>query len=139
MSADKYEEALVEGKVPAGQIPVAFGIFADKKAMLDGDPGMVIEHRHRIVGTAESFQARLRAAVEAPSTADVANPQQKEIIDVDTVAQDTAGSVPAAVLADGHGPGQAPAAPRGGDALAPTAAATSMHPVHPAAEQKDPL
>lgn len=45
LSADRYEEALVEGAIAPGQIPVGFGIFADKKSLLDGDPTAIVEQR----------------------------------------------------------------------------------------------
>jgi hypothetical protein len=59
LSADKYEDALVRDAVPAGQIPVAFGIFADKKAQIDGDAGLIIEHKHTFGGTVEDFAKRI--------------------------------------------------------------------------------
>lgn len=59
LSADTFEEALIAGGIAPGQIPVAFGIFADKKAALDGDAGLVIEHKHTFGGSVEDFTRRL--------------------------------------------------------------------------------
>jgi hypothetical protein len=83
MSADRYEEALAAGAVPVGQIPVSFGIFSDKKGMLDGDPGMIVEHRHTLSGgSAGEFAAKLDAMKRArgvvASCESVSNTQQKE-------------------------------------------------------------
>lgn len=124
LSADRFEEALERGMVPAGQIPVAFGIFADKKAALDGEAGLVIEHRHTIPGSVEGFKARLAAAVESGASATPSNALQKGmIVDVQSVP-DTSGHV--------AGPGSAPdpagPRPRGGDAPAAGGAATPMDP-----------
>ena len=98
MLSESYKEAASLGKIPVGQIPVAFGIFSDKKASLDGDPGMVIEHRHTIAGgTAEDFEARL-AKMRSAST-DIASGgngekcQQKEIsAPIDVVADAVQGT-----------------------------------------------
>ena len=112
MSADKFEEALERGMVPAGQIPVAFGIFADKKAMLDGDAGLVIEHRHTIQGTVEGFKARLAAAVDLSATETTPIDQQKGLcVDVQAVP-DTDGHA----LGPGSGPvpGSSPGEAEGG-------------------------
>jgi hypothetical protein len=91
MSADRFEEALEHRLVPPGQIPVAFGIFADKKAMIDGEAGLVVEHRHRIDASPEGFAARLRAAVDLQSTVSAPIPQQKEVILEADVVADTSG------------------------------------------------
>lgn len=117
LSADKFEEALESGTVPAGQIPVAFGIFSDKKAMLDGDAGLVIEHRHRIEASVDGFVARLKSAataVESKSIGNAENCQQKGAdVDVgdggDTLMRgDQAVPRPGPAGADGGG-GDAPA------------------------------
>lgn len=92
MSADRYEEALAAGSVPVGQIPVSFGIFSDKKGMLDGDPGMIVEHRHTLSGgSASDFAAKLetmkRVRGVVASCESVSNPQQKEnCTDIDAAA-----------------------------------------------------
>lgn len=41
LGTDKYLEALQNGDVPAAQIPVGVGIFADKRALLLGEPTVV--------------------------------------------------------------------------------------------------
>lgn len=71
LSAERYEEGLLAGKVAPAQIPVGFGIFADKKAMLDGEASLVIEHRIT-APSAEDFARKLeemkraKAATAAP-------------------------------------------------------------------------
>jgi len=95
LGADRFEEALAGGLVPVGQIPVAFGIFSDKKAALDGDPSLVIEHRHTVGGASVAdFEARLAALKSAKtdiaSRGNGANTQQKEDLIVIDVAADVA-------------------------------------------------
>lgn len=115
MSADRYEEALEKGMVPAGQIPVAFGIFADKKAMLDGDAGLVVEHRHSIVGSVEGFRERLRLAVESQATETGVIPQQKGItIDAEVVSDTSPAGERGAVQASGPGSLEGPTGGGGG-------------------------
>lgn len=143
MSADKFEEALVKGMVPAGQIPVAFGIFADKKAMLDGDAGLVIEHRHTIQASASGFLERLKQAVDSESTGITPIPQQKgPIVDVEPVG-DTAGTLHpnggdqvGGMVADPDPAGPGTATPGGGDALPPPPAARPMDQPDGAEKQK---
>lgn len=65
---ETYTDALVQKRVPATQIPIAFGIFADKKAMIDGDAGMIVEHRHTVAQTADGFAQRLEALKRAKVT-----------------------------------------------------------------------
>jgi hypothetical protein len=65
LSLETYKDALVKKLVPATQIPIAFGIFADKKAMIDGDAGMIVEHRHTVVQSADGFKQRLDALKSA--------------------------------------------------------------------------
>ena len=127
MSADRYEEALAAGAVPVGQIPVSFGIFSDKKASLDGDPSLVIEHRHTLQGgSVADFEAKLasmkRASVNTALCANDGKRQQKEISDVIDAASDAvevgpvggldAGSQ-AATAANGSGAGEGGGGSRG--------------------------
>lgn len=86
LSADKYETALVADKVPAVQIPVAFGIFADKKAALDGEASLVIEHRHTVDASADAFARKLEEMkrakaqvnpIDSQSSENPENPEQK--------------------------------------------------------------
>ena len=120
MSADRYEEALAAGAVPVGQIPVSFGIFSDKKGMLDGDPGMIVEHRHTLAGgSAADFATKLetmkRAKGVVTSCGTEANPQQKEnftqidavvdAVEVGPVGGSDAGSQAETVKANGAGEG----------------------------------
>jgi hypothetical protein len=139
LSADRFEEALANKTVPVGQIPVAFGIFSDKKAQLDGDPGLVIEHRHRIEASASGFMARLKAAVDSESPEKPPIPQQKEVIVDAEVVSDTAvrsdqasPSVPGPVA----GPGTEG---RGGGLPTAPAPADPMHPPTSAENQKEAL
>ena len=120
MSADRFEEALANGVVPAGQIPVAFGIFADKRAQLDGEAGMIVEHRLRIVGTAEGFRAKLQAAVDSAATGNQPVSKQKEIVlDAEVVADTSALPSPA--------PLPPPATGGGGCGAASSVAATDPY------------
>ena len=120
MSADRYEEALAAGAVPVGQIPVSFGIFSDKKGMLDGDPGMIVEHRHTLAGgSAGEFAAKLDAMKRArgvvTSCESAPNPQQKEnftqidavidAVEVGPVGGADAGSQSATAASNGAGSG----------------------------------
>lgn len=40
---ERFEDGVLDGKVHPGQLPVAFGILSDKKALLDGDPTARVE------------------------------------------------------------------------------------------------
>lgn len=78
LSAERYEEGLLSGKIAPAQIPVGFGIFADKKAMLDGEASLVIEHRLSTGGSAEDFIKKLEEMkrarpAAAPATIDCAS------------------------------------------------------------------
>lgn len=132
LAADKLEDALSKGMVPAGQIPVLIGIVQDKRAQLDGDAGLVIEHRHTVQGSVEGFRARLQAAVESAATGTAVNPQQKEqIVDVECAA-DTSGS--------GSGPGQpGDGEAGGGDAAGSVPPIRPMLPPDGGQQQKDSL
>lgn len=48
MSLDALEEALAEGKISAGQLPVATAILLDKSAAWDGQPSQVMVVRHEL-------------------------------------------------------------------------------------------
>jgi len=107
MSADRYEEALAAGAVPVGQIPVSFGIFSDKKASLDGDPSLVIEHRHTVQGgSVADFEAKLasmkRAAVDTALCANDGKRQQKEISHVIDAASDAVEVMPGDAVGSGR-------------------------------------
>lgn len=73
LSAERYEEGLLAGKVAAAQIPVGFGIFADKKAMLDGEASLVIEHRHTSGASADDFIKKLEEMKRAKVPIDCAS------------------------------------------------------------------
>lgn len=47
---ERFEEGVVDGKVHPGQLPVGFGILADKKALLDGEATIRVERvqRHEV-------------------------------------------------------------------------------------------
>lgn len=96
MSADRFEEGLVEGKISPAQIPVAFGIFSDKKAALDGDASMIVEHRHKIEASASGFLSRLKAAVDSKSTETESIPQQKGVVVDAELVSDTSRLLPVA-------------------------------------------
>ena len=142
MSADRFEEALEKGLVPAGQIPVAFGIFADKRAQLDGEASMIVEHRHRVYGSADGFRAKLQAAVDSKATGNTTEAQQKGVIVDAEVISDTSSRAPVdgqagvqAMAVDqippapGAGtPAPATPTPGGGDASGAGLSGLSMHP-----------
>lgn len=65
LSADRYEEALINDEVSPSQLPVAMGILSDKKALLDGDPTLRVDHGKRNEVTADDvreYLARLKSA-----------------------------------------------------------------------------
>lgn len=58
LMADNIEQRLEEGTWKPGSVDLA--IMLDKKAMVDGDPGLVIEHRHTVQGgSVAEFEAKL--------------------------------------------------------------------------------
>jgi len=68
MSLDALEEALAEGKISAGQLPVATAILLDKSAAWDGQPSQVMVVRHELDQSAvlRAFaDLRSRPALEA--------------------------------------------------------------------------
>lgn len=142
LSADRFEEGLVAGKISPAQIPVAFGIFSDKKAALDGDAGMIVEHRHRVVGSVQGFEARLRAAVDSKSTENDSNCQQKGIVLDAVVVSDTAQASNDTALVPSIQPPQSTAdgtASGGGDAATGDVARGPMYPANPREIQKENL
>lgn len=59
-------ERMEAGEVPASTIPVAVGIFSDKKAMLDGEATSRVEHRREI--GREDVEGYLRRLPSAASS-----------------------------------------------------------------------
>lgn len=59
LMADSIEERLVAGKMKP--TPVDLAVVIDKKAAVDGDAQMVIEHRHTVDSSADAFVRRLEA------------------------------------------------------------------------------
>jgi|SRR5581483_67555 len=57
LAADSIEQRLIEGKFKPGSVDLA--VFIDKKASVDGEASMVIEHRHTLAASAEDFRRRL--------------------------------------------------------------------------------
>ena len=57
---EHWTEAVEAGKVSASQIPVAVGIFTDKKLLLDGEATSRVEHVQRI--TPEQLLADMKQA-----------------------------------------------------------------------------
>jgi hypothetical protein len=45
---DVLLEGLADGTVKAGAVSIPLGIIMDKRAMLDGAPSLIIEHRHEL-------------------------------------------------------------------------------------------
>lgn len=72
-------ERLIEEveNIPIGQLSVSVGIIQDKKALLDGDPTAIIDHRSADEATVSADQVRdyldrmKRAAVAVPGVLDV--------------------------------------------------------------------
>ena len=57
---EHWTEAVEAGKVSASQIPVAVGIFTDKKLLLDGEATSRVEHLQRV--TPEQLLADMKQA-----------------------------------------------------------------------------
>jgi hypothetical protein len=83
LTADSLQERLEAGTWKPGSVDLA--IILDKKAMLDGDPGLIVEHRHSVEVSAGGFAERLRAAIESKSIGGSVICQQKGAF-VDVVA-----------------------------------------------------
>lgn len=65
---------LEAGDVPANVIPVMVGVFADKKAMIDGDATVRVEHQERrVLGAQEWLETvkRVKARVQEGGPVDV--------------------------------------------------------------------
>jgi hypothetical protein len=61
--ADSIEERLLDGTFKPGSVDLA--ILVDKKAALDGDASMIIEHRHTLDASPDAFVKRLDALKKA--------------------------------------------------------------------------
>lgn len=137
MTADSLIERLQEGKWKPGSVDLA--ILVDKKAQVDGDPGLIVEHRHTVEASPEGFLARLRAAVDSPSLGNPTKPQQIQDVEAIDVTPEPDSAVPAVLvpalaarpLAGGPGP-----SPGGGDAPAATVRRDPMHPESAVKSQK---
>lgn len=57
---EHWTEAVESGKVSAGQLPIAIGIFVDKKALLAGEATSRVEHVQRV--TPEQLLADMKQA-----------------------------------------------------------------------------
>jgi len=55
---EQWTDAVEAGQLSAGQIPVAVGIFQDKKLLLDGEATSRVEHQERV--NVEDVMERLR-------------------------------------------------------------------------------
>jgi hypothetical protein len=63
LMAENIEERLIAGTMKPSSVDL--GIVLDKKAMLDGDAGLVIEHRHSVAGGADAFLKRIEEMKKA--------------------------------------------------------------------------
>lgn len=63
LMADSIEERLVTGKMKPSSVDLA--VMIDKKAGVDGDAQMVIEHRHTVDASADAFVRKLEAMKRA--------------------------------------------------------------------------
>lgn len=52
MALDCSIDALLAGKVPPNVLPIMVGVFADKKALLDGKPTAIVQHQDREISVA---------------------------------------------------------------------------------------
>lgn len=80
LMADSIEQRLLDGKMKPGSIDLA--VMVDKKMALDGDVGLVIEHRHTVGQSADGFLAKLEAMKRAKLTA-LPGDSQSPVIDVE--------------------------------------------------------
>lgn len=87
MTADSIQERLEAGTWKPGSVDLA--IILDKKAMLDGDPGLIVEHRHAVEVSVSELEDRMRAAIEAKSTGLPRFASKSEVV-VDVVASTVA-------------------------------------------------
>lgn len=60
VGVDRYLQALVDGVIPAAQLPVGLGILFDKKQLLDGKP-TTISSSQKQVATFEEMKRALEA------------------------------------------------------------------------------
>ena len=67
LMADSIESRLLAGTMKPGSIDLA--VMVDKKMALDGDAGLVIEHRHTVAQSAEGFAQRLEQLKKLKSDA----------------------------------------------------------------------
>ena len=66
-STEQLLEAVEEGKISAGQLPVAAAILIDKTLVMGGDPTAIVEHRSGDPGQAlEDYLASIPEAKPAP-------------------------------------------------------------------------
>lgn len=88
---DIYHAGILDGKVKADQLPVGMGILLDKKASLDGEAGLVVEHRHTV--DVDQFRQRLEAVREQLHAGRAVTPAVTSaasgglVVDVQEVAQ----------------------------------------------------
>ena len=118
LMADNIEQRLEEGTFKPGSVDLA--IILDKKSVADGDPSMIVEHRHTIQGSsAVDFAAKLDAMKRAKGVVTSCGtddkPQQKEnftqidavidAVEVGPVGGADAGSQSATAASNGAGSG----------------------------------
>lgn len=65
MSLERFEEGLVNGEIHPSQLPVAVGIFTDKKLLLEGGATSRVEHTNRREVTAEDVSRALASLKSA--------------------------------------------------------------------------
>ena len=73
-----WTDALRAGLLNPAQIPLAVGIFSDKKALLDGEATSRVEVR-QVEPTGQDIDAALRALPEIEVLVDLVSTQNKEI------------------------------------------------------------
>ena len=80
-AVDVMLDDVASGKMKGSQLSVPVAIAIDKIAALQGEPSLVIEHRHElsIEGLRRQFEELRQGAVEVQSVGNGAFPQQKAI------------------------------------------------------------
>lgn len=70
-SIDELHQSIIDGTFPKQSLPVAFGILADKKAALEGEPGLIVEHRQAADLSPRAISAGLASLIGEGPVVDV--------------------------------------------------------------------
>jgi hypothetical protein len=92
---DDIHDRVLSGTMPANVLPVVAGILADKKAAWDGDPGMVIEHRHDVSLNVQAVNEFFtKPAIDIQSSVTPALPEHSVVVQPLGVALGVDGAQP---------------------------------------------